>query len=77
MRHQDKKVKQVANHHGDRLLEDSSKHLITWTPVTGVLMREKQEIAFRRSLFALCQRSWQVTNSSGEKAKSEQRIAIR
>jgi hypothetical protein len=45
MRHQNKEVKQVADNHGNRLLEDFSKHLLTWTPATAAVMREKQQLA--------------------------------
>jgi hypothetical protein len=45
MRHQDKEVKKIADNHGNRLLEEFSKHLLTWTPATAVVMPEKLHLA--------------------------------
>lgn len=39
--HQNKKIKQVAEDHGEQLFEKLSEHLLCWTPAAGIPMREK------------------------------------
>ena len=38
VRHQDKEVKKIAGHDGNRLLDQASEHSLGWTPEVGNMM---------------------------------------
>ena len=56
MRRQQEKVQKVPDHHRNRLFEQSSQHLLSWTPERASLMPEKPLFAIRFSLFRLLAR---------------------
>jgi hypothetical protein len=44
MRHQHKKIQKVSANHGKGLFEQSSQHVLSWTPIADGLMPEEAAI---------------------------------